>query len=166
MILAGAEPTTAQIWVPAVVSAVITIIGSYLVYKNSRRANAITADASLSAQQLAWTQQAMNEATAAKTEARAATVSAGEAERSAKGAREAAGEATRRATLAESRLTEVTDVTNRLIDWIARVVRKAHAEGISDSASPEVSELLRIINGGPPEISSSRLRRHREDGHG
>ena len=152
-------PSGAQTWIPAVFTAIVALLGSYLVYRASRQANKTTENASLSASQLAWTQQAMTEATAAKAEARAATVAAGEAERSAKAARDTADEAARRAATAESRLAEVTAITDRLIDWIARVVRKAHADGINEHATPAVTELLRVINGGPPEISSSRLRR-------
>lgn len=161
---AATTPTPAQVWIPALLSAVATILVGWMVYRNSRKANATTENATLSAQQLAWTQQAMVEATSAKTEARAATVAAGEAERSAKTAREAADEATRRATIAEGRLAEVTNLTDKLMDWIARVVHKAHAQGIEDSTSPAVNELLRVINGGPPEVSTSRLRRQRERG--
>lgn len=164
LLAAAAQPSATQIWIPAILSTIATVIGGWLVYRTSRKANATTETATLSASQLAWTQQAMNEATAAKVEARAATAAAGEAERSAKMAQDTADEASRRATVAEGRLAEVTTMADRLIDWINRVVRKAHADGIGDDASPAVTELLRVINGGPPEISSSRLRRRQQGG--
>lgn len=156
--LAAAAPGTAQTWIPAVASALATIVVGWLVYRNAQRANKTSDQSSLSAQQLAWTQQAMTEASAAKVEAREATLAASAAERAAKTATDAAESATRRADAAESRLNDVGELAERLIEWIARVVRKAHAERIGDNASPEVRELLRVINGGPPEVSQSRLR--------
>jgi type II secretory pathway component PulM len=159
---AAVPPGPAQTTIIAVSSAVITLIGAYLVYRSAQRANRINDRQSLSQAQLAWTQQAMTEATAAKAEARAATTSAIEAERAARAAGSAASAATERAEAAEARLIHVSDLTEKLIDWIARVVRKAHAEGISDNATPAVSELLRVINGGPPEISTTRLRERGE----
>lgn len=164
ILLAADAPTAAQIWVPAVLSALATAIASFLVYRNAKSANAINGTAAFSQQQLAWTQQAMNEATSAKAEARSAVAAASEAERSAKAAGDAAEAATRKATAAESRLAEVDSLADKLLDWIARVVRKAHADGIRDGASPQVEELLRVINGGPPEVTSARIRRGEDNG--
>lgn len=156
---AAVPPSTTQTTLVAVASVVATLMGAYLVFRSAQRANRINDRQSLSAQQLAWTQQAMTEATEAKAEARAATTSAAQAERTARAAGTAATAATERADAAEARLNQVSELTEKLMDWIARVVRKAHAEGIGDGASPAVSELLRVINGGPPEISNTRLRK-------
>jgi hypothetical protein len=158
-VLAQTPPTGAQTWIPAAFSAVAAIVAGWLVYRNGRSANRVNEQDTLSKQQLAWTQQAMFEATAAKTEARAATEQAGEAERSAKAASAAADSATRRAASAEGRLSEVQELTGRLLDWIARVVRKAHEVEAGEVTDPHVRELIRAINGGPPEISSSEIRR-------
>lgn len=159
MAAAAPTPTALQIWVPAALSAVATALAAFLVYRNSKRANVITERVSLSEQQLAWTKQAMSEALEAKTEARAAVESAANAERSSRLASAAADSATLRADAAEVRLADVTELVDRLMDWISRVVRKAHVEGIGDDATPQVRELLRTINGGPPEVSSTRLNR-------
>lgn len=154
-------PGVAQTWIPTVLSTVVALIVGYMVYRNARKANAITEESKLAERQLAWTQQAMSEATAAKIEARGASEAAGHAERAAKAATDAADAANRRAEGAERRLTEVTELTDRLMDWIVRVVRKAHVDGIGTDASPQVEELLRTINGGPPEVSLTRLNRRR-----
>jgi type II secretory pathway component PulM len=162
MITTAAAVPSGQTTLVAVASVIATLIGAYLVYRSAQRANRINDQQTLSQQQLAWTQQAMNEASAAKTEAKEATRSAAEAERAAHAAGVAAEHATDRADAAELRLRQVGDLTEKLLDWIARVVRKAHADGIADGASPQVEELLRIINGGPPEISTSQLERRAE----
>jgi transposase-like protein len=141
-----------QTVVISLASVLATLLGGYLVYRNARWANQIADRTGLSQQQLAWTQQAMTEATSAKAEAK-------EASTAAKAAGVAADAATARADAAEVKLRQVSDMADKLIDWIARVVRKAHADGIDDGASPAVQELLRVINGGPPEISTSRLKR-------
>lgn len=158
-VLAQATPSGAQTWIPAALSLAAALGGGWFVYRNGRGANRITEQATLSQQQLAWTQQAMTEATAAKTEARAATEQAGEAERSAKAAGAAADAATRRADAAEGRLHDVQDMAGKLMDWIARVVRKAHEVDAGEGTDPHVRELLRVINGGPPEISTAEIRR-------
>lgn len=157
------QPSPFQIWAPPVITAIASIIVGYLVYRNSQKANTTTERESLSGQQLAWTQQAMTEAQAAKADAKQALAAAALAESAARTATAAAEAATRRADAAEQRLRDVTAVTDSLMDWIQRVVRKAHAEDIGDGASPAVLELLRVINGGPPEITSDKLRRIRGD---
>lgn len=153
------SPTEAQVWIPTALSAVTAFAGAWFVYRNGRRANRINETATLSQAQLAWTQQAMNEATAAKIEARAATESSLEAERAAKAATAAADSATIRADSAERRLGEVQELAGKLMDWIARVVRKAHEVDADDSTPADMRELLRVINGGPPEVSASQIRR-------
>lgn len=163
-LLADAVPTSpgvAQTWIPTILSAAVALVVGIMVYRNARKANAVTEESELARRQLAWTQQAMSEATAAKMEARGASEAAGHAERAAKAATDAADGANRRAEGAERRLREVTELTDRLMDWIVRVVRKAHADGISDAASPQVEELLRAINGGPPEVTLTRLNRRK-----
>lgn len=155
-------PTTAQSWLSAILPALVALAGAWLVYRNARKANRITEQNTLADQQLAWTRQAMTEAHEAKAEARSATDAANEAERTAKAATAAADAATRRAEAAESRLAEVTSLAERLMDWIGRVVRKAHEIDEGSVVSPGAQELIRVINGGPPEISASRLRRKAE----
>lgn len=165
-VLAGvgpSQPSGLQIWLPAALSAIAVVVAAYMTFRSSRRANLTTERISLSEQQLAWTQQAMTEAQAAKAEAKQALNAAGVAESAARAATSAAESATRRAEAAEERLQEVSAVADNLMQWIARVVRKAHADGIGDGASPAVLELLRVINGGPPEVTSARLRRIRGD---
>lgn len=156
---AAVPPGPAQTVLVSLSSIAATLLGGYLVYRSARQANRTSDRATLSQQQLAWTQQAMNEATAAKAEAKAATVSAVEAERAAHAAGVAATRATDRADAAELRLHNVSELTDKLMDWIARVVRKAHAVDIGDDASPQVRELIRAINGGPPEVSVTDLKR-------
>jgi hypothetical protein len=53
----------------------------------------------------------------------------------------------------------VLDTAGKLMDWIGRVVRKAHEVDQNDSTAADVRELLRVINGGPPEISLSQIKR-------
>jgi len=156
-----ASPGVAQTWIPTVLSVIASLILGAMVYRNARRANAITEETELAKRQLAWTQQAMSEATAAKVEARGAVEAAGHAERAARSATDAAEAANRRAEGAERKLREVTELTDRLMEWIVRVVRKAHVDGIGDEASPQVEELLRTINGGPPEVTLTRINRRR-----
>jgi hypothetical protein len=163
-VAAPSSPSPLQVWVPAVLSAIATVAVGWLVYRSSRQANRTSDRATLAQQQLAWTQQAWTESQSAKLEAREAMAAAGVAESSARAASAAADSAARRADVAEQRLREVTTLTDSLVDWIARVVRKAHADGIDDRASPAVVELLRVINGGPPEITSDRLRRLHDHG--
>lgn len=145
-------PGAVQTWVPAGLTALATMLAGYLVYRNARKANDISARTALADQQLAWTQQAMTEAREAKIEARSATETA-------RAAGSAADSATRRAEDAEKRLGEVSDLAGRLMDWIGRVVRKAHAVDMDDSTAADVRELVRAINGGPPDLSLSQLRR-------
>lgn len=163
MIALASTPPTApgftQTWIPSIAAALVSLIVGYLVYRNARRANAITERSDLAKSQLEWTRQAMTEAQAAKSEARTATETASEAERAARAATRAAESATRRAEVAESRLTDVQELAGKLVDWIARVVRKAHEVEAGEATDPHVRELLRVINGGPPEVSSSQIRK-------
>lgn len=147
---APAPPGAAATWVPAALTAVAAIVGAWLVYRNATKANRITEQNALAAQQLEWTRQAMTEARMAKDDAKSATDAANEAERTAKSA-------TRAAAAAEGRLAEVLDTTSKLISWISRVVRKAHEVDQSGNHPDDVRELLRVINGGPPEISLSSI---------
>jgi multidrug efflux pump subunit AcrA (membrane-fusion protein) len=156
--VAAGQPSMIQVWGPAALAAVVSALAAVLVYRNSKRANVITERTSLSEQQLAWTKQAMAEAQEAKTEARAAVETAAHAEQSCRAAVAAADAATVRAEHAERRLTDVTELTDRLSDWIAEVVRQSHVDGIGAGASPQVKALLDAINGGPPEVSSLRAR--------
>lgn len=145
-----AAPSAAATWVPAALSALAGIVGAWLVYRNATKANRITAQNTLAAQQLEWTKQAMAEARAAKDDAKSATTAANEAERTAKAA-------TKAAEAAEGRLTEVLETASKLIGWISRVVRKAHEVDKSGNHPADVRELLRVINGGPPEISLTKI---------
>ncbi|MFL6109948.1 MAG: hypothetical protein ACJ786_01125 [Catenulispora sp.] len=145
-------PSVAQTWLPAALSAAAALIGAWLVYRNATKANRITEQNELAGQQLAWTRQAMDEARAAKDDARTATTAA-------RAATTAANAATGRAEAAEGRLSEVLDTAGKLMEWIARVVRKAHEVDQNDSTAADVRELLRVINGGPPEVSLSQIKR-------
>jgi methyl-accepting chemotaxis protein len=143
-------PGAAQTWIPAALTALATALVGYLVYRNARRANNSSERDALTQSQLEWTRQAMAEAKEAKEDARQAVGTAREASA-------AADSATRRAEDAEKRLSEVTDLTGKLMDWIGRVVRKAHQVDHDESTPADVRDLLRAINGGPPELSTSRL---------
>lgn len=144
------QPSTAQTWLPAAFTAMATILCGWLVYRSARGANRISETNSLSAQQLAWTQQAMAEAHEAKADAKMASEVA-------RDATSAAEQASRRASAAEFRLGEVSRMADDLMQWIGRVVRKAHEVDVAEAPS-DVKELLRVINGGPPEISNAQLR--------
>jgi hypothetical protein len=145
-------PSVTQTWLPALLSAVAALVGAWLVYRNATKANRITEQNELAGQQLAWTRQAMDEARSAKDDARTATTAA-------RAATDAANAATTRANAAEGRLSEVLDTAGKLMDWIARVVRKAHEVDQNDSTAADVRELLRVINGGPPEVSLSQIKK-------
>lgn len=160
MITAATQtPSVAQTLLPALLSALAAVVGAWLVYRNATKANRVTAQNLLAEQQLAWTRQAMDEARTAKTDAKNATDAANDAERSAKAATKAADAATQRAEAAEGRLSEVLDTAGRLMEWIGRVVRKAHEVDTDASTPADIRELVRVINGGPPEISLSQIRK-------
>jgi hypothetical protein len=152
-------PSITQTWLPAVLSAIAALAGAWMVYRNAGKANRITEQNALADQQLAWTRQAMDEARAAKDDAKTATDAANGAERAARAATKAANAATHRAEAAEGRLAEVLETAGKLMDWIGRVVRKAHEVDQNDSTAADVCELLRVINGGPPEVSLSQIKR-------
>lgn len=147
---ATATPSATATWVPAALSTLAAIVGAWLVYRNATKANRITEQNQLADQQLAWTRQAMTEAQAAKAEAATATAAA-------RAATTAADAAAGQARAAEGRLSEVLDTAGKLMEWIGRVVRKAHEVDTDASTAGDVRELLRVINGGPPEISLSQI---------
>src|SRR3954470_20671963 len=105
-------PNPVTTWLPALFTLVAALGGSYMVYRNARRANQISDRAALADQQLKWTQQVMVEATAAKSEARDATAAAKDAERAANAASVVAESAIRRADAAEVRLSQVSDLAD------------------------------------------------------
>lgn len=128
----------------AIAAIVVSVIGGYFGWRNSGRA-------SMSADQRAWLQTAMDEARKAKTEANSAEESAGRAAR-------AATEATNRADSAERRLNHVEHKVDDLVQWIVKVVDAAHEVDSDQVIDPQVRRLLDVVNGGPPTLTADRLR--------
>lgn len=140
----------------ALVAAVVTLVGYFLNRQAARRSrdeqqrdataaaelaaeNAARAyEVSLSAESRQWLQQAQADAQGARNEAAAARKEATEARADA----EAAGRAMR----------DATDRFESVMRWVERVVRTAHD-------NPD--DLVRIVNGGPPELTASRIPRPR-----
>lgn len=136
-----------QVWA-ALIAATLSAFGYWMNYRadkrrqaerqeERRRADAQEAqsqEVSLSVEARQWLTQAQSEAREAKTEASAARKEATEARADA----EAAGRAMR----------DATDRFESVMRWVERVVRTAHEH-------PD--DLVRIVNGGPPELTASRL---------
>ncbi len=135
---------------PSLIAAVAAIACGWMVYKNSRRANAAT----MSQTQLQWTQQAMTQAKAAETKAVEAEDKAERATKQARHAQELADEA---GAQARRMTTQMHDV----MDWVDRVVRYAGdaRNGPDPISDPRMIRLLAIINGGPPGSSNPNIRR-------
>jgi uncharacterized membrane protein YccC len=136
--------------IAAVISVVVAAIGFMFTSRSANRATDKNSEVALSAEARAWVTQAQTDAREAKNEAAEAEKQASEAVRRANHAEE-------QAFHAERALRDVTDTVDRLMRWIERVVRTAN-----DPAIPE-SRLREIINGGPPELSGSRLRSDRNE---
>src|ERR1044072_5640463 len=168
-VLAGvgpSQPSGLQIWLPAALSAIAVVVAAYMTFRSSRRANLTTERISLSEQQVAWTQQAMTEAHAAKAEAKQALNAAGVAESAAPAATSAGEAGAPGAAGAGGRWQEGPWGRDSVRRGVAGVVPRAHADGIGDGAAPAVLELLRVINGGPPEVTSAPPSRRRGGGAG
>lgn len=125
--------------IAAIVAVIVTFIGAVITARTSRRATAQQTDVSLSAESRQWVTQAQEDAKEAKSEAAAA--------------RKEAQAAQVTAHDAEMRLREVSSLTDGLLRWAERIVRAAHDPAITDA------RLREMVNGGPPELSSTRLQR-------
>lgn len=139
-----------QTMTAALVSAVITAVGMIFTSRSANRATDKTSDIALSTEARAWVTQAQTDAKQARNDAASAEKQSTEAMRRADHAED-------QARHAERSLRDVTDTLDRLMRWIERVVRSAN-----DPAVPE-ARLREIINGGPPEMTGSRLKRTLED---
>lgn len=136
------NPTAAL--VTAIAAIVVAVVGGYFGWRNSGRAT-------MSADQRAWLQTALDETRKLRTDVEAAEQVAGRA-------RAAAAEATTEADAAKRQLAALNIQTQDLITWISRVVRAAHEIDPSLIADPKVQRLVDVVNGGPPSFSSDRLR--------
>lgn len=125
--------------IAAVVTVVVAFVGAVITARTTRRANSQQTDVSLSAEAREWVTQAQDDAREAKTESAAA--------------RKESQEARTMAHDATIELREVRAQTDSLIRWIERIVRANHDPMVSDA------RLREMVNGGPPELTSSRLRR-------
>jgi hypothetical protein len=135
-----------QVWA-ALIAAAATMLGYVITTRTSRRATeqnrqvtAEHAEVALSAETRQWLTQAQADAREARTESA--------------GARREASSARLEAETAARQLREVTESFASVMRWVERVVRTAHEH-------PE--DLVRIVNGGPPELSSTRVWRDYND---
>lgn len=156
-ILAAAAATgdSRTIFFTGLLSVLTGLASAYAVYRASSNATRTTREASQSEAQLKWTQQAMSEATQAKSDAEEAKAAAKAAETAARIAIRQAGEATERAIAAEERLNNVESLSRSLMFWIEKIVSAAHDSSIPDS------EVRRLINGGPADLSAAQARLRR-----
>ncbi len=138
--------TTSTAIIAGLVSAVITVLGALITARVTSRANAGQYDVALSAEARQWVTQAQADAKQAKADAAAASKEAQSAREEAADARrqlrDAADEFDRRLRDRDTRLES-------LMQWVERVVRTAHD-------NPD--DLVRVVNGGPPEFTTNRLR--------
>jgi chromosome segregation ATPase len=135
-----------QTMIAAIISAVIASVGFVFTSRSANRATDRNSDVALSTEARAWVTQAQTDAREAKTEAAQAEKQSSEAVRRANHAEDQASQA-------ERKLRDVTSTVDALIRWIERVVRSANDADVSEA------RLREIINGGPPEMTGSRLRR-------
>jgi hypothetical protein len=129
--------STSTALIAAILTVVVAFITAIVTARTSRKATAQQTDVSLSAEARLWVTQAQSDAKEAKADA-------AEARREAQAAQVTAHDA-------EIKLREVSSLTDGLLRWAERIVRAAHDPAISDA------RLREMVNGGPPELSSSRL---------
>ena len=132
--------------IAAIVAVIVAFIGAVITARTSRRATAQQTDVSLSAESRQWVTQAQEDAKEAKSEAADARNEAAAARKEAQAAQVTAHDA-------EMRLRDVSSLTDGLLRWAERIVRAAHDPAVSDA------RLREMVNGGPPELSSTRLQR-------
>lgn len=154
---AAAAASDRTIFFTGLISVAATLLSAYAVYRASSNATKVNEKNQTSEAQLKWTQQAMSEATSAKSDAEEAKSAAKAAEAAARIAIRQSGEATERAIAAEERLSNVESLSRSLMRWIEEIVSAAHDDNIPDS------EVRRLINGGPADLTTAqrRLRRQR-----
>jgi uncharacterized membrane protein YqiK len=131
--------------VAALITAVVTTLTFVITSRTSRKATRQQAEISLSAEARLWVTQAQAEVKDLKVETAAA--------------KKEAGQARQDADAAMREVREVRAEAESMMRWIERVVRLAHLPEVSDTEDPDVIRLLNAINGGPPGVSSSQLRR-------
>jgi len=130
--------------IAGLVSIIVATLGSVITARVARRANAGQYDVALSAEARQWANQAQAEVRELRTEIASA--------------RKEVGETRADADSAKREVQSVRDDAASMMRWIERVVRNAHLPEVADTDDPDVKRLLAIINGGPPELTSSRLR--------
>jgi uncharacterized protein (DUF3084 family) len=131
------------------------VITAFLTARNAGKANK-TAEGH---QQLAWTQEARSAAREAMEDASGARKEAKEARAEAEGAREEVEQARDDLAAARRETRQMTSQIAGVMDWVDRVVRYAAEMRTDQINDPKTIRLLAIINGGPAEISGSRLPR-------
>jgi hypothetical protein len=129
--------STSTALIAAILTVVVAFITAIVTARTSRRATAQQTDVSLSAEARQWVTQAQSDAKEAKTDA-------AEARKEAQAAQVTAHDA-------DIKLREVSSLTDGLLRWAERIVRAAHDPSITDA------RLREMVNGGPPELSTSRL---------
>lgn len=139
--------TTSTAIIAGLVSIIIATVGGWITARVARRANEGQHEVALSAEARQWVTQAQADAKEAKNDAAAAR---DESERAWKRANQA--ERTMRAASDEfdRRMRERDAQLDSVMRWVERVVRTAQDH-------PE--DLVRIVNGGPPEFTAGRLPR-------
>lgn len=152
---AAAAANDRTIFFTGLISVAASLASAYAVYRASANATKTSDKAQQSDAQLKWTQQAMAEASSAKVDAEEAKSAAKAAESAARIAIRQSGEATERAIAAEERLANVESLSRSLMRWIEEMVSAAHDDNIPDS------EVRRLINGGPADLTTARARLRR-----
>lgn len=140
--MSNISPTAAMF--TAIAAVIVAVVGGYFGWQNSGRAT-------MSTDQRAWLQTALDETRKLRADVEGAEQVAGRA-------RQAAAEATAEADTAKRQLTALNAQTQDLIVWISRVVRVAHEIDASQINDPKVQRLIDVVNGGPPSFSSDRLK--------
>jgi FtsZ-binding cell division protein ZapB len=131
--------------VASLITAVLTTLGFIVTSRTSRKATGQKTEIALSAEARLWVTQAQTEVKDLKIETAAA--------------KKEASEARQDADAAKREVREVRAEADGMMRWYDRVVRLAHLPEVADTDDPDVIRLLDAINGGPPGVSSSQLRR-------
>lgn len=139
----------------AFVAVVVAAITGLITARTSRKTTAMQTDVSLSAEARQWVSQAQDDAREAKEDAAAARRESSEAVRRADAAERTLDQASADFDRRQRELIEQTDV---LMRWIGRVVRESHTPALANIDHPAVRHLLETINGGPPGLTTDRLR--------
>lgn len=124
--------------IAAAFAAIAMILTGLMAYRNGRRTN----DNQASQNQLGWMTEANREAKEARAEAAAAMTRLRQNDI--------------QLDDQTARLRRLDAQTHELIEWIGRVLARSRQVDPAGQ-DPAVTELLRVINGGPPSMSNDRI---------